>query len=49
MPPSCSTAVSMIFWQVSSVRISPGQRMAFRPSASTSPTVSSASASSASR
>jgi hypothetical protein len=25
MPPSCSTAVSMIFWQVSSLRISPGQ------------------------
>ena len=41
--PSCSTAVSMIFWQVSSLRISPGQRMALRPSTSTRPTVSSAS------
>ena len=45
-PPSSATAVSMIFWQVASSRMSPGQRTALRPAASTSRTVSSASASS---
>ena len=49
IPPSSETAVSMIFWQVASSRMSPGHRTALRPAASTRRAVSAASASSLSR